>query len=391
MQPNTNDLMQALLAQALSVPQAQPLVQGLQQAQGEQDAAYQQLAPLQDAASHYNTSRMRGGLFPIIGEAIFDAFQKHRKEPKRQEALVRAMAAQRGVDEKQAQVAAFMQQMEQMKAQSEQQAQAYQKAAMLQQTGMNPAEAQARGFGYGSDLPQQQKPTSLIQNMQAAGIDPQSPQGQKLVRDYLTKAQVQVNPPPSYRDFIDPKTGATITHTMNPDGTMGPEVGMSKAAPPDPAQEQKTANMKSFEVYKIGMDNVAKSLGNTITAPGMDWIPALTESAQISDSAVAAMAPVLKQLFRVAGEGIFTDKDQALLLKMLPNRSTLPGARAAAIKNVDNIVKAKLGLSEDTSNAAQTSSQPQNEQMPQGTEGMILLDNQTGQKLKFTNGQWVPQ
>jgi hypothetical protein len=55
------------------------------------------------------------------------------------------------------------------------------------------------------------------------------------------------------------------------------------------------------------------------------------------------MAPVLKQLFRAAGEGVFTDKDQELLIQMIPTRETNPEARKAMLDNIDAIVRAKLG------------------------------------------------
>jgi hypothetical protein len=57
------------------------------------------------------------------------------------------------------------------------------------------------------------------------------------------------------------------------------------------------------------------------------------------------MAPVLKQLFRSSGEGTFTDKDQDLLMEMLPTRKDKPEARAAKLANIDAIVRAKLGMS----------------------------------------------
>ena len=65
------------------------------------------------------------------------------------------------------------------------------------------------------------------------------------------------------------------------------------------------------------------------------------------------MAPVLKQLFRVAGEGVFTDRDQALLLAMIPTRATRPEARNKQIQNIDNIVKAKLGIKGGGNNQGQ--------------------------------------
>jgi hypothetical protein len=64
------------------------------------------------------------------------------------------------------------------------------------------------------------------------------------------------------------------------------------------------------------------------------------------------MAPVLKQIFRVAGEGTFTDKDQALLLEMVPTRKDSPEARAIKTQNIDNIIRAKLGM--DTGSGSKT-------------------------------------
>jgi hypothetical protein len=55
------------------------------------------------------------------------------------------------------------------------------------------------------------------------------------------------------------------------------------------------------------------------------------------------MAPILKQIFRTAGEGTFTDADQKLLLAMVPTRTDTPTARKAKLANIDTIVRAKLG------------------------------------------------
>jgi hypothetical protein len=106
---------------------------------------------------------------------------------------------------------------------------------------------------------------------------------------------------------------------------------------------QQSANATAFNVYKTGMAGVLKALGETETGPFAGRSPALTAKQQIADGAVAAMAPVLKQLFRSAAEGTFTDKDQDLLLKMLPTRKDAPEAIAAKAANIDAIVQAKLG------------------------------------------------
>lgn len=54
------------------------------------------------------------------------------------------------------------------------------------------------------------------------------------------------------------------------------------------------------------------------------------------------MAPVLKQLFRTAGEGTFSDSDQKLLVSMLPSRMDTPAAAKSKMQNIDAIVRAKL-------------------------------------------------
>jgi len=108
------------------------------------------------------------------------------------------------------------------------------------------------------------------------------------------------------------------------------------------AQTQKS-NEVALNVYDTAMSGLVESLGGTTTGPGAGFLPAITADAQIANGAIAAMAPVLKQMFRGAGEGTFTDKDQELLLAMIPTRNDLPEAREAKIKNIDAIVRAKLG------------------------------------------------
>jgi hypothetical protein len=107
-------------------------------------------------------------------------------------------------------------------------------------------------------------------------------------------------------------------------------------------------NEKAYATYQAGMSGLVKGLSGTNTGPLAGRMPAFTASQQIADGAVSAMAPVLKGLFRSAGEGTFTDKDQEMLLEMMPTRRDEPEARAAKLANVDAIVKAKLGMSAGT-------------------------------------------
>lgn len=119
--------------------------------------------------------------------------------------------------------------------------------------------------------------------------------------------------------------------------------------------EQKKGDMEStFALYETARDGLLSGLGGSATGPFVGRIPAITSKQQIAAGGVAAMAPVLKQLFRVSGEGVFTDRDQALLLEMVPQRTDNPEAIREKIKNIDNIVKAKLRVGQSDTRSAQS-------------------------------------
>lgn len=127
------------------------------------------------------------------------------------------------------------------------------------------------------------------------------------------------------------------------------------------------SNSSASQVYETGMSGVYEGMRGTDTGPISGRFPAVTTGQQVAQGAVAAMAPVLKQMFRTAGEGTFTDKDQDLLMQMVPTRTDTPAAREAKMANVDNIVRAKLGMPP-----------PQK-----------AVNPQTGEVLYLRFGQWV--
>jgi hypothetical protein len=106
--------------------------------------------------------------------------------------------------------------------------------------------------------------------------------------------------------------------------------------------KENRSNAKAIDVYDTGISALSSAMDEAYTGPIAGLMPALTAKAQIADGAVSVMGPVLKQMFRSAGEGVFTDKDQELLMGMIPTRKDLPEARAAKLKNIDAIVRAKL-------------------------------------------------
>lgn len=138
----------------------------------------------------------------------------------------------------------------------------------------------------------------------------------------------------------------------NPQGKAPPGYrftasGNMEAIPGGPADEKKAAKNNSidsaFALYETARDGLISGLSGSTTGPFAGRIPAVTAKQQIAEGGVAAMAPVLKQLFRVSGEGVFTDRDQELLLNMVPTRKDHPEARKTKIENIDRIVRAKLG------------------------------------------------
>lgn len=151
---------------------------------------------------------------------------------------------------------------------------------------------------------------------------------------------------------------ATIKRSFSPAGVPAkPPTGYRykangdlEAIPGGPASKgpgSEKSVQDAYNLYKKAKQGLSSSLDKTSTGPIIGRLPAFTSEQQAADSSVAAMAPVLKQLFRVAGEGVFTDRDQELLLRMVTNRTIRSEARKEILQNVDNIVRAKLGIADD--------------------------------------------
>ena len=124
----------------------------------------------------------------------------------------------------------------------------------------------------------------------------------------------------------------------------------------DEAQTEKS-NTKAWSVYDSAMSNLAKSMGNTSTGAFVGFLPSITANQQIAEGAIAVMAPVLKDMFRSAGEGTFTDADQKMLIQMIPTRKDSPKARIEKIKMIDQVVRAKLGTGETSQPVSASSGQ----------------------------------
>lgn len=107
--------------------------------------------------------------------------------------------------------------------------------------------------------------------------------------------------------------------------------------------EEEKSNEKAFAVYEAAKNGLISSLSKTTTGPIAGWLPAITSSQQIADGAIAAMAPTMKEMFRSAGEGTFTDSDQKILMDMIPTRGDSKETIKAKMENIDTIINARLG------------------------------------------------
>ena len=121
-------------------------------------------------------------------------------------------------------------------------------------------------------------------------------------------------------------------------------LGLSKAI--IDREEGKRSNSKALRAYEAGISSLATALGNTYTGIGGDLVSAFTVKGQIANASIALMAPILKDIFRGAGEGTFTEGDQKTLMAMLPTLSMKKEARAEQLAKIDKVVREKLSAPE---------------------------------------------
>ena len=107
--------------------------------------------------------------------------------------------------------------------------------------------------------------------------------------------------------------------------------------------DEQRSNQKASQVYNVGISTLAQGFEQATTGGMLGFLPAIGADARALESALSLMAPLLKDVFRSAGEGTFTDADQKILIDMMPSRKD--GRKVAMVKleQLDSIVQAKLG------------------------------------------------
>lgn len=85
------------------------------------------------------------------------------------------------------------------------------------------------------------------------------------------------------------------------------------------------------------------------------WGPGIGGAYGMRKQAQASLAPVLKGIFRLSGEGVFSDRDQELLIDMAPKSWMTDAQAEKALRNIDAIVRAKMGIADPTEGSAPAS------------------------------------
>ena len=141
---------------------------------------------------------------------------------------------------------------------------------------------------------------------------------------------------------VNPKPGEQPEFKAEVAAAEGAAKGEATAAVDKVERDRK--NTIALDTFTIGLSSLGSALNKTDTGPLVGNMPAISPEAQVAEGAISMMGPLLKDTFRGAGEGTFTDADQRLLMGMVPTRKDHPEARTAKIEMIKSIVASKLNM-----------------------------------------------
>jgi hypothetical protein len=107
--------------------------------------------------------------------------------------------------------------------------------------------------------------------------------------------------------------------------------------------EKEEKDQTAFQVYEEAVAGMQKALGASPTGYFVGMLPAVTIGMQKLDAATESFLPTLKDVFRGAGEGTFTEGDQQILTNLVPTRQDAPEVAAFKLEQLDRMVRIKLG------------------------------------------------
>lgn len=209
----------------------------------------------------------------------------------------------------------------------------------LQNMGMSPEEADLLG-----ENPDLLKVAAAAMYKKQMGGDPTA---EMQTFDYLTKGLSEEDKAKALRIKlgIDPRAASTLSIPLDRFFNQAFQTGAGTQASGAQADAQKAAVANDLlrQQFDFGFSALESALGGTgQTGKIFGNLPAITTSAQIADNAKALLLPIMKGVFRGAGEGVFTDKDQETLEAMLPTRNMTAEAAAQALDSVKMLVSLKL-------------------------------------------------
>ena len=140
---------------------------------------------------------------------------------------------------------------------------------------------------------------------------------------------------------LDPRAGLALSEYFGR-GYMT-KSGENLSAAEAKALETKALNQSLRSQTTWALDELGRSLGATgQTGVILGNMPAMVTSSQIADNSRAILLPIMKSIWRGAGEGVFTDKDQEALEAMFPSRNMTVEAQRQALANIKRITELKL-------------------------------------------------
>jgi hypothetical protein len=205
----------------------------------------------------------------------------------------------------------------------------------LQNMGMDPAEAELLG-----DNPELLKVAMSAMYKARTGQDATA---EMLTFDAMTKDMSDADKQKARRIKLglDPRAGLPIEEYFSR-GYAGAS-GTAAATAQAKVIEQAQTNRILKAQLDFGFDNLGAALGATgQTGKIFGNLPAVTTGAQLADNAKAILLPLMKGVWRGAGEGVFTDKDQETLEAMFPSRDMNADAAKQALLVVRQLTELKL-------------------------------------------------
>jgi hypothetical protein len=205
----------------------------------------------------------------------------------------------------------------------------------LQNMGMSPDEADFLG-----ENPELLKVAATAMYKKQMGGDPTA---EMQTFDYLTKGLSEEDKKKALRVKLglEARAGLPLETYFGRGyaGASGTAAGTTEAE----FAKQATTNRILKSQLDFGFDNLGTALGATgQTGKIFGNLPAVTTGAQLADNAKAILLPLMKGVWRGAGEGVFTDKDQETLEAMFPSRDMTPEAAKQALLIVRQLTELKL-------------------------------------------------